>query len=48
MTKKEKFAWCVAGVSCVCAIGSYISHKRTASLLKKTITEVAGMTQVET
>lgn len=47
MTKKEMLAWGVAGISCVCAIGSYICHKRTASLLKKTVSEVAGMTPVE-
>lgn len=47
MTKKEMFAWGIAGVSCVCAIGSYISHKRTASLLKKTVSEIVAATPVE-
>lgn len=47
MTKREMFAWGVAGISCVCAIGSYISHKRTASLLKKTVSEIAAATPVE-
>lgn len=47
MTKKEMFAWGIAGVSCVCAIGSYISHKRTARLLKKSVEELAKATPVE-
>lgn len=47
MTKKEMFAWGIAGISCVCAIGSYISHKRTARLLKKSVEELAKATPVE-
>lgn len=47
MNKREMFAWGIAGLSCVCAIGSYISHKRTARLLKKSVEELAKATPVE-
>jgi len=47
MNKKEVFAWGIAGLSCVCAIGSYISHRRTARLLKKSVEELAKATPVE-
>ena len=47
MSKKEMFAWGIAGLSCVCAIGSYISHRRTARLLKKSVEELAKATPVE-
>ena len=50
MTKERKFAYLMAGlcgVSVASAIGSYIQHKRTASLLKKTVKELAEATPVE-
>ena len=47
MERREMFAWGIAGLSCVCAIGSYISHKRTARLLKKSVEELAKATPVE-
>lgn len=47
MTKRELVAWGIAGLSCACAIGTYISHRRTASLLKKTVKELAEATPVE-
>ncbi len=47
MRKNEIVAWCVAGVSVGCAVLSYIQHKKTASLLKKTVSEAAAMTPVE-
>ena len=47
MTKREIVAWGIAGLSCACAIGTYISHRRTASLLKKTVKELAEATPVE-
>lgn len=37
----------LSGVSVVCAVASYIQHKRTASLLKKTVKELAEATPVE-
>lgn len=47
MERREMFAWGIAGLSCVCAIGSYISHKRTAGLLKKSVEELAKATPIE-
>ena len=50
MTKERKFAYLMAGlcgVSVASAIGSYIQHKRTASLLKKTVKELAEASPIE-
>lgn len=47
MERREMFAWGIAGLSCVCAIGSYISHRRTARLLKKSVEEIAKSTPIE-
>ena len=47
MERREMFAWGIAGLSCVCAIGSFVSHKRTARLLKKSVEELAKATPVE-
>ena len=47
MTKRELVAWGIAGLSCACAIGTYISHRRTARLLKKSVEELAKATPVE-
>lgn len=37
----------LCGVSVVAAVASYIQHRKTASLLKKTVTELAEATPVE-
>ena len=47
MERREMFAWGIAGLSCVCAIGSFVSHRRTARLLKKSVEELAKATPVE-
>lgn len=47
MTKKEIAMYALTGLSCAAAVVGYIQHKKTASLLKKTVSEVAGMTPVE-
>ena len=47
MERREMFAWGIAGLSCVCAIASFLSHKRTARLLKKSVEELAKATPVE-
>ena len=47
MSKRDWIMGCVCGLSAFAAIGSYIQHKRTASLLKKTVSELAEATPVE-
>ena len=47
MSKRDWIMGCVCGLSAFAAIGSYIQHRRTASLLKKTVSELAEATPVE-